>query len=448
MFRGHRHRVNHNMRTVVALLLLACCGASAAVKIAAVSEFIQEVAERVHSTPPRREGPPQDPMPPPLPYVAAPSPVPARNRTVRIVLRGITHDLEVPPDMAESLRTNGHAGVAADALPALLLSVQSAISSNTSYTLRALEELLPAPVPSRLAHLELIMGYEETDPGEAGQPPHTKTLLHQLYLDMRASDDVMRLADQACEQLRVGPTPECLEYMVNEINGVFAVPLDQLGPNVHHVDSFSSKAHYTSLQLPSCLLLREDFDVASIADRPRLTVSPPVSREVLPVPKQPIVVSCTCHSVRLRSRVSSLSAVAVLYGILSYSTSAKLPYIRTMLSRGVDMVLSSLFRVHIVLYVTDPSKLQPLWGSGIHWSQWSTFTAIASRSLPVTVTEAWVSQRWRVEVVVYDKALGTAFAWSARNNFLSRVPQHDLFAFFELCVRCVTVCVYVCVSRV
>lgn len=43
-----------------------------------------------------------------------------------------------------------------------------------------------------------------------------------------------------------------------------------------------------------------------------------------------------------------------------------------------------------------------------------------------------VGDRWGVEVILFDAALKTGFAWAARNDFLSRVPHHDLFAFFEV----------------
>lgn len=222
------------------------------------------------------------------------------DAVVRVVLRGRFHDVNVPHDVVRSLRTFGHTGTPLAGQGDLVRAVKAALGANTSYTTRALEELLPASTTSRLAHLELLMEEEDTRKdvdatvsfGARTNPAAPRKLLHQLYFDMRDTDNVEELAVQACDEFAMPGSPQCLEYMANEVRGVFAVPLEGLGPLVHPVESFLPKAHYTHHQLPVCVLMREGFDGGDVSTwRVPLLAgpAPPVS-----VPKaQAPILNCT-----------------------------------------------------------------------------------------------------------------------------------------------------------
>ena len=136
---------------------------------------------------------------------------------------------------------------------------------------------------------------------------------------------------------------------------------------------------------------------------------------------------------------------AVLYGILNYDTANKLEFVETMLLRTVEMVLSGLYEVHVIVYVTDARPLASAWGDG--YTAAGLFASLLEIAMLASgdssqehaETDALsLQQRWNIEIVQFSPGLGTDFAWAARNDFLAHQYQppsatpYDIFVFFEV----------------
>jgi hypothetical protein len=122
--------------------------------------------------------------------------------------------------------------------------------------------------------------------------------------------------------------------------------------------------------------------------------------------------------------------LTVIFGVLSYNTKEKAQYVRHMIGRCVDLVLTRGFRVTVVLYVTDTSALDEVFGGHHDGSLLSIFRSFTAAPLPDDV----ILDRFVVAAVSLDAGLGSDFAWKARQDFLSNVHtdrNYDLFAFFE-----------------
>jgi hypothetical protein len=138
--------------------------------------------------------------------------------------------------------------------------LQSAMQSKAWHTARALEDLLPVRTSIRYSHIEIILEHQ----GDNGQ-----ALLRQLYLDVRATDEVGGLAAAACEELGFPAHTGCLDYVHAEIERTITFPLNYTDA----VLAFSPKAHYDTAVLPACLLLREGFDSNLVKGRRKISVS-------------------------------------------------------------------------------------------------------------------------------------------------------------------------------
>lgn len=139
----------------------------------------------------------------------------------------------------------------------IIRDLQVSMNSSAWYTTRALEDLLPTQDIIRYSHIEIILEHQ----GDNGQ-----SLLRQLYLDVRATDDVDRLTVAACGELGFPTHAGCIDYVHSEILRTITFPLNYSDA----ATAFSPKAHYDPSALPSCVLLREGFDSRLVMSRPKI----------------------------------------------------------------------------------------------------------------------------------------------------------------------------------
>lgn len=199
-------------------------------------------------------------------YTSAPVPSDDGFIHIRLIFGDQASELAYPRAFLSSLSSVGHVNITVWEQRDLVRQVLDSIGSISTSSTRALEELFPASAFVKQRHLELIM---EERPAEG-----RGTLLRQLYLDMKQTDDVSTLATVACGELGY-PTPECLQYVSSEISGTLSVSDDDLGAPVVFPDSYVPKAHYTNYQVPACVLLREGFNTERVAASPTVASSPP-----------------------------------------------------------------------------------------------------------------------------------------------------------------------------
>lgn len=190
---------------------------------------------------------------------------------ITVILGSRVLEVVLPQEIVASLRAHGHVGVNVHEQSELVRNLQQSMGSTTTYSKRGLEELLPIAEIVRQTHIELIA---EVQPGPEDAHAASQLLRH-LYFDVKPTDDVHAVAQQACLEMGQAASEQCLDFVRSEVMRVLSASMSALGAHVDPKLAFTSKAYYSSTVLPYCVLLREQFDAEKAALK---AVASPASR--------------------------------------------------------------------------------------------------------------------------------------------------------------------------